>query len=61
MCSGPSTILKAVAAVFFFNCCSLEIPGSYQGASTIMRKVFDWQLSRISLLEMEAVPQSFIP
>jgi hypothetical protein len=32
----------------------------YQGASTIMRKAFDWKLSRISMFEVEAVPQSFI-
>jgi hypothetical protein len=33
----------------------------YQGASTIMRKAFDWKRSRISMLEVEAVPQSCIP
>jgi hypothetical protein len=35
--------------------------GTYQGASTIMRKAFDWKRSRISVLEVEAVPQSCIP
>jgi hypothetical protein len=35
--------------------------GTYQGASTIMRKAFDWNLTRISMLEVEAVPQSCMP
>jgi hypothetical protein len=26
-----------------------------------MRKAFDWKRSRISMLEVEVVPQSFIP
>jgi hypothetical protein len=59
-------MLRAVAADFFFNCWYLEIPsktvfGTYQGASTIMRKAFDWKRSRISMFEVEAVPQSCIP
>jgi hypothetical protein len=29
----------------------------YQGVSTIMRSVFDWKHSRMSMLEVEAVPQ----
>jgi hypothetical protein len=36
----------------------MSVLGTYQGASTIMRKAFDWNLSRISMLEVEAVPQS---
>jgi hypothetical protein len=44
----------------------LEIPritvfGTYPGAATIMRKAFDWKRSRISMLEVETVPQSCIP
>jgi hypothetical protein len=35
--------------------------GTYQGASTILRKTLDWNHSRISMLEVEAVPQSCIP
>jgi hypothetical protein len=31
---------------------------TYQGASVIVRKVFYWNLSRISILEVEVVPQS---
>jgi hypothetical protein len=64
MCAEASTILRAVAADFFFNRWYLEIPsdifGTYQGASTIMRKAFDWTCSRMSMLEVEAVPQSCI-
>jgi hypothetical protein len=35
--------------------------GTYQGASTVMRKAFDWNLLRISMLEVEAVPHSCMP
>jgi hypothetical protein len=30
--------------------------GTYQGASTIVRKTLDWNLSRISMLQVEAGP-----
>jgi hypothetical protein len=33
----------------------ITVFGTYQGASTIMRKAFDWKRSRISVLEVEAV------
>jgi hypothetical protein len=66
MCAEANTILRAVVEEFFFNCWYLEILritifGTYQGASTIMHKAFDWKRSRISMLEVEAVPQSCIP
>jgi hypothetical protein len=80
MFAEASTVLRAVAEDFFFNCWYLEIPsdncirhiprcvhyhatvfGTYQGASTIMRKPFHWKCSRISMLEVETVPQSCIP
>jgi hypothetical protein len=66
MCAEESTILRAVVADFFFNCWYLEIPsdnvfGTYQGASTIMQKAFDWKRSRMSMLEVEVVPQSCMP
>jgi hypothetical protein len=32
----------------------MSVLGTYQGASTIMRKAFVWNLSRISVLEVEA-------
>jgi hypothetical protein len=35
----------------------ITVFGTYKGASTIMRKAFDWKRSRISMLEVEAVPQ----
>jgi hypothetical protein len=35
--------------------------GMYHGASTMMRKILDWNNSRISMLEVEAVPQICIP
>jgi hypothetical protein len=64
MCAEASTILRAVAADFFFNGWYLEIPSdnsirTYQCASTILRKAFDWKRLRISMLEVEAVPQSY--
>jgi hypothetical protein len=60
MCAEASTILRAVAADFFVNRWYLEIPSDNRirhepGASTIMRKAFDWKRSRISMLEVEAV------
>jgi hypothetical protein len=52
MCAEVSTVLRAVAADFFFNCWywrSLRITvfGTYQGAFTIMRKAFDWKRSNV--------------
>jgi hypothetical protein len=35
----------------------MPVFGTYQGASTIMRKAFDWKRSKITMLEVEAVPQ----
>jgi hypothetical protein len=39
----------------------IRVFGTYYGASTIMRRAFDWKRSRISMLDVEAVPQSWIP
>jgi hypothetical protein len=39
----------------------ITVFGTYKGESTIMRKAFDWKRSRISMLEVEAVPQTCIP
>jgi hypothetical protein len=60
-----STVLRAVAADFFFNCWCLEIPSDNRiqhvpSGSTIMHETFDRKYSRISVLEVEAVPQSCI-
>jgi hypothetical protein len=40
---------------------AILVLGTYQGASTIARKAFDLKRSRISMLEVEAVPQNCIP
>jgi hypothetical protein len=63
MCAEASIVLRAVAVDFLFNCCIwrslwITVFGTCQGASTIMRKAFDWKRSTISMLEVEAVPQS---
>jgi hypothetical protein len=39
----------------------ITIFGTHQGASTIMRKAFDWKRSWIYMLKGEAIPQSCIP
>jgi hypothetical protein len=66
MYAEASTISRAVArisslAVGIWRSLRITVFGTYQGASTIMRKAFDWKRSRISMLEVEAVPQSCIP
>jgi hypothetical protein len=33
----------------------ITVFGTYQGASTIMRKAFDWKRSRISVLEVDVI------
>jgi hypothetical protein len=65
MCAEASTVLRVVAADFSFNCWYLEslritVLGTYEDASTIMRKAFDWKRSRDSMLKVEAVSQSCI-
>jgi hypothetical protein len=63
-----NTVLRAVAADFFcsssvgvWRSLRITVFGTYLGASTIMRKASDWKLSRISMFEVEAVPQCCIP
>jgi hypothetical protein len=34
---------------------------TYQGASTIRRKTLDWKHSKISMFELDVVPQSWMP
>jgi hypothetical protein len=63
VCAEVSTVLRAVAAKFsltvgVWRFLRITVFGTYQGASTVMRKAFDWKRSRISMLEVEAVPQS---
>jgi hypothetical protein len=61
MCAEASTALRAVAADFFFNCWYLEIPSDNR-IRHITRCVHYHRkaCSRISMLEVEAVPQSCI-
>jgi hypothetical protein len=66
MCAEASTVLRAIAADFFFNCWYLEIPSDNRirhipWCFHCHVKAFDWKRSRISMLEVEAVPQSCIP
>jgi hypothetical protein len=65
MGANSITIVTAVTADFFFDCRVVEYLrmselGTYHGASTIMRKALGLKISRISILEVEAVPQSCI-
>jgi hypothetical protein len=41
--------------------CRITAFGTYQGASVIKHKAFGWNRSRISMVEMDAEPQSCIP
>jgi hypothetical protein len=66
VCSEASTVLRAVEEDFFLTVgiwrfLRITVFGTYQGASSRMRKASDWKRSRISILEVEAVPQSCIP
>jgi hypothetical protein len=65
VCAQERTVLRVVGADFFFNCCYIEIPvdifGTYQSAFTIMRKVFDWKRSSTSVMDDEAISQSYNP
>jgi hypothetical protein len=36
-----------------------EFIDTYQGASTISRKTLDWKRSKISMFELDVVPQSW--
>jgi hypothetical protein len=61
------TIVRAVTADFFFDCRAAEVPSDEWikdvpwGVHKIMRKTLDWNRPKISILEVEAVPQSCIP
>jgi hypothetical protein len=61
MCAEVSAVLRAVVADFFFTVgiwrsLRITVLGTYKATSTIMRKAFNWKRSRISMLEVEAVP-----
>jgi hypothetical protein len=59
------TGLRAVVTDFFFKCIwrflQMTVFGTFQGASTVMHNAFERKRSRISMLEVETIPQSCIP
>jgi hypothetical protein len=62
VCTEASTVLRAVAAAFgVWRSRRITVFGTYQDASTIMRKAFDRKRSRISMLEVEVASQSSVP
>jgi hypothetical protein len=68
VCAETSTVFKLQRRISFLTVgiwASLQITifGTYeeQGVFTIMCKAFDWKNSRISMLEIEVIPQSCIP
>jgi hypothetical protein len=54
VCSEASSVMVAVVAWSR----RIRVFGTYNGASTIMCSTFDWKRSRISMLDVKAVPQS---
>jgi hypothetical protein len=53
-------------ADFFFYCWYYKVItgdwiGTYQGRSTISRKTLDWKRSKILMIELDVVPQSWMP
>jgi hypothetical protein len=62
MYGETSDILVVVAEDFFlkegvWRSRWMWLFGTYHGASTIMRRAFDWKRSSISMLDVDAVPQ----
>jgi hypothetical protein len=66
MCAEASTVLRAVAGDFFFNCWYLEIPSDTR-IQHIPKCVHyhaqgsNWKRSRIPMLEVKSVPHSCNP
>jgi hypothetical protein len=65
MCGETSAILVAVAADFFLDGRHLKVPTDAM-VGHVPRcvdncKVLDWKRSRISMLDVGAVPQSWMP
>jgi hypothetical protein len=65
VCAEVSTVLRVVAVISsltvgIWRSLQITIFGTYQGVSTIMHKAFNWKCSKMSVLEVEAVPQSCI-
>jgi hypothetical protein len=66
MSGEMSGILVAVAADFILTegiwmFRRMWLFGIYHSASTVMRRAFDWKRSSISMLDADAVPQSWRP
>jgi hypothetical protein len=60
MCSEAHTVLKAVMMDIFFYCRCLEIPSENHIRHIPGCTTLDWKRSRISMLEVEAIPHSCI-
>jgi hypothetical protein len=66
VCIEASTVLRAVARissliVSIWRSLWITIFSTYQRESTVICKAFDSKCSRMSMLEVEATPQSCIP
>jgi hypothetical protein len=66
VCAEASIVSRAVAADFFLNfgvwrSLLITYSAHTKVLSTIMPKAFVWKRSRISMLKVEAILQSFIP
>jgi hypothetical protein len=66
MGAEASTIVRAEAADFFCDFGAVKIPsdervGDVPGSVHYHAKVLDWNLSRISMLKVKAVPQNCTP
>jgi hypothetical protein len=59
--SVPLRLLSFRDFFFFGRSFRIAAFDTYHGASVIMRRVFDWKRSSISMLDVDAVPQSSIP
>jgi hypothetical protein len=63
--TDANIVMGAESADFFFYCWYLKVLTdtefeTYQGASTISRNTLDWKRSKISMFELDVVPQSWM-
>jgi hypothetical protein len=56
MCAEASTVLRAVG---IWRSLPITIFGTYQSASTLMHKAFDWKHSRISVESGSHAPELY--
>jgi hypothetical protein len=66
VCTKAVVVVRAVGADFFLDGWHVEIVSDNSirhipWGSTIRRRTFDWKRFRILTLDVEAVPQSWIP